>query len=81
MRNPQNKLKQISQMISFLTVDFYNHDTQHSNFVEGNSKKLANNYSFKVDMSQAFVKYLTKQSVMLELWSPQGSSTILLGKG
>lgn len=32
-------------------------------------------------MNQTFIKYLTKQSVMLELWSPQGSSTVLLGRG
>lgn len=68
-------------MVSFLTIDFYNHDTQHSNFVEGSSRKLGNNFSFKVEMNQYTVKYLAKQSVMLELWSPQGSSTVLLGKG
>lgn len=32
MKNPQNKIKNTSHFISFLTVDFYNHETQHSNF-------------------------------------------------
>ena len=32
-------------------------------------------------MNQHTVRYLAKQSVMLELWSPQGSSTVLMGKG
>jgi len=81
LRNPNNKIKQIAQMVSFLTLDFYNHDTQHSHFVEGNSRKIENNFSFKVVMNQALVKFLTKQTVTLELWSPQGSTTVLLGKG
>lgn len=33
LHNPSNKIKQIAQMVSFLTLDFYNHDTQHSHFV------------------------------------------------
>lgn len=81
LRNPNNKIKQMNKMVSFVTVDFYNHDTQHSNFVEGNSRKLTNNFSFKVEMNQYTVKFLAKKSVVLELWSPQGSSTVLLGKG
>jgi len=81
MHNPQNKIKQINQMVSFITLDFYNHDTQHSHFVEGNSRRLANNFSFKVEMNQHIIKFLAKQAVVLELWSPQGSSTVLLGKG
>lgn len=48
MKNPQNKIKNTSHFISFLTIDFYNHETQHSNFAEGVVKKLGNNYSFKV---------------------------------
>ena len=47
MRNPQNKIKNMSHFISFLTVDFYNHETQHSDFMEGVTKRLGNNYSFK----------------------------------
>lgn len=46
--NPHNKIKATNSLISFVTVDFYNHETQHSNFLEGNSKKFDNNYSFKV---------------------------------
>ncbi len=48
MKNPQNKIKNTSHFVSFLTIDFYNHETQHSNFAEGVMKKLGNNYSFKV---------------------------------
>ena len=48
LKNPQNKIKNISHFVSFLTVDFYNHETQHSDFAEGLIKKLGNNYSFKV---------------------------------
>ena len=32
-------------------------------------------------MNQPFIKFLTKQTLVLELWSPQGSSTVMLGKG
>lgn len=44
-------------------------------------KKLGNNYSFKVDVNTYFLKYLAKNTVSLELWSPQGTATVLLGKG
>lgn len=32
IRHPQNKIKTVTNIISFLTLDFYNHPTQHSNF-------------------------------------------------
>jgi hypothetical protein len=71
----------VAKIVSFLTVDFYNHDTQHSHFAEGNARKLDNNFSFRVEMNQSLMKFLTKQTLVLELWSPQGSSTVMLGKG
>jgi hypothetical protein len=33
IRHPENKLRSMAQFISFLTVDFYNHETQHSSFL------------------------------------------------
>jgi hypothetical protein len=81
MKNPQNKIKNTSHFVSFLTIDFYNHETQHSNFAEGVMKKLGNNYSFKVEVNTYYLKFLSKNTVSLELWSPQGTSTVLLGKG
>mgnify|MGYP003686566243 CR=1 FL=1 len=63
VKNPQNKVKNIAQVISFLTVDFYNHETQHSDFIEGVSKKVANNYSFKVEVNPYYVKYLSRNSI------------------
>jgi hypothetical protein len=80
-KNPSNRIKDVTKIVSFLTVDFYNHDTQHSHFAEGNARKLDNNFSFRVEMNQSLVKFLTKQTLVLELWSPQGSNTIMLGKG
>lgn len=71
----------MSHFISFLTIDFYNHETQHSNFAEGVMKKLGNNYSFKVEVNSYFLKYLSKNAVSIQLWSPQGTATVLLGKG
>lgn len=52
-------------MISFVTIDFYNHDTQHSNFLEGNNKKFENNYSFKVEVNSYFIKFMSKNSVSI----------------
>ena len=81
MKNPSNKIKNTTHFISFLTIDFYNHETQHSNFAEGTMKKLGNNYSFKVDVNSYFLKYIAKNALSLELLSPQGTATVLLGKG
>lgn len=44
-------------------------------------KKLGNNYSFKVEVNSYFLKFISKNTVSLELWSPQGTATVLLGKG
>jgi hypothetical protein len=44
-------------------------------------KRLGNNYSFKVEVNTYFLKYLSKNSISVELWSPQGTATVLLGKG
>lgn len=55
----------MSHFISFLTIDFYNHETQHSNFAEGVMKKLGNNYSFKVEVNSYFLKYLSKNAVSI----------------
>lgn len=63
MKNPQNKIKNISNFVSFLTLDFYNHETQHSEFVEGVTRVLNNNYSFKVEINAYFLKYLSKNTI------------------
>lgn len=81
LKNPQNKIKNVSHFVSFVTVDFFNHETQHSDFAEGVMKKLGNNYSFRVEVNTYFLKYLSKNAINLELWSPQGTATVLLGKG
>ena len=81
LKNPQNRIKNTSHFVSFVTVDFYNHETQHSDFAEGVVKKLGNNYSFKVEVTSYYLKYLSKNAINLELWSPQGTATVLLGKG
>lgn len=32
-------------------------------------------------MDSQFIKYMTKNCLNVELWSPQGTATVLLGKG
>lgn len=34
-----------------------------------------------MEVTPYYLKYLSKNSINLELWSPQGTATVLLGKG
>ena len=81
LKHPNNKIKQVAQLVSFLTVDFYNHETQHSHFVEGTPRNLASNFSFRVEMDLSLARFMSRQAVRLELWSPQGNATVQLGRG
>lgn len=81
MKHPNNKIKQAAQLVSFLTIDFYNHETQHSHFVEGTPRNVASNFSFRVEVDLSLARFLSRQAVRLELWSPQGNATVQLGRG
>ncbi len=66
MRNPQNKVKSIAHMISFLMIDFYDHYPQHTeDFAEGISKQFKKNFCFKVTVNEVFINYLTKKSIKI----------------
>ena len=40
----EGKVMDASNMLTFITADFYNHDTQHTNIVEG----IIPNYNFQM---------------------------------
>lgn len=44
--------------MSFLTVDFYNHDTDHTNVAEGLRYDFRYRMSFKVQVDQTLINYL-----------------------
>ncbi|EGR32196.1 hypothetical protein IMG5_092630 [Ichthyophthirius multifiliis] len=78
LRQNEN-INDLQCFLSFFTIDFYNHDTQHSSVVEG----LRNNYefqaSFKVKVDEFYITYLKERFIKLELYNVQQQNAILIG--
>ena len=50
-----------------MTVDFYNHDTQHSSIAEGLHTNFNFQISYRVSTDEFFIKYLENGFLKLEL--------------
>jgi hypothetical protein len=72
-------IRDVKNLMSFLTVDFYNHDTDHSNVAEGLRFDFRYRMSFRVQVDQTLVNYLERDSLKIELWGSEGSSAPLIG--
>lgn len=57
---------------SFLTVDFYNHETQTSSFAEGLKPVYNVHISFKVNVDDFFLQFLERDSLVFEANSARG---------
>lgn len=51
-------IKDIKNLMSFLTVDFYNHDTDHTQIAEGLRFDFRNRMSFRVTVDETLMHYL-----------------------
>ncbi|KRX10045.1 C2 domain [Pseudocohnilembus persalinus] len=71
----------LRNLLSFVTVDFFNHDTQHSTITEGIKSKINFQVSFKVDIDEFLYKHITTNSIKLELYCGNGEEPLKLGEG
>lgn len=68
-------------MMSFLTVDFYLHDTQTSSLLSG-SKPIYNlQLSFKVKEDEHLIYYLESDNILIDIYYIKDNIQVLLGRG
>ena len=72
---------------SFVTVDFFNHETKHSSLAEGFEPSYQTQFSFKNAVDDFYIQYLEKNIMLLEFFVTRaqnavrvGSAKVLLGK-
>ena len=71
----------ISELVTFLTVDFYNHETQVTNICTGVKPYYNIHISFKVTVDDHFLMYLEKGYVTLDAVASKEQGQISLGSG
>lgn len=53
---------------TFVTIDFYNHDTRNSDLAEGFEPNYSTQFSFKNIVDDFYVTYLEKNTVTVEFF-------------
>ena len=76
----QLKLSDVSRIMNFATVDFYNHQTQNTKVNTGLHYNMNSQFSFKVGEDECLFKYLERGEVAVTLWTTDGAKTINLGE-
>ena len=77
----KGQIRDIKNLMSFRTVDFYNHDTDHTQIAEGLRYDFRHRMSFRVQVDQTLISYFERDSIKIELWGSEGSAAPLLGTG
>lgn len=63
-----NKELLASAVQTFITVDFYNHDTRHSDLTEGFEPNYSTQFSFKNNVDDFYIRYLEKNHIVVEIF-------------
>lgn len=79
-KNHKDSIHDLKKVLTFLTVDFYNHDTQHSSIAEGVHTNYNFQISFKVLIEEVFLQYLEHDFIKIELYVSEGMDAFLVGK-
>ncbi|CAG9333007.1 unnamed protein product [Blepharisma stoltei] len=66
--------------VSFLTVDFFNHETQSTSLCEGLTPKYQIHISFKVNVDEFFIKTLEKDYIYIEAHINKGDSHLTFAR-
>lgn len=61
-----------SAVQSFLTVDFFNHDTQNTEVKSGFNPKINQKFSFRNNVDEFYLNYLTNQMMLVEVYMIMG---------
>ena len=71
----------VDHMLSFFSVDFYIHETQTSDILNGKTPQFNFQITFKVDMNEKFVTYLESEFIYIDIYSLRDNVQTIFGKG
>ena len=78
----ENKLNiPIDNLMSFISVDFYLHETQTSNLMTGQNPNYNFQLMFKVNVDEHFILYLQDDVINIEVYYLQNNTQIIFARG
>ena len=78
----QNKLGiEVDHLMSFVSVDFYLHETQTSNLMSGQMPNYNFQISFKVIEDENFILYLQDEYIIIELYYLKNNTQTIFANG
>lgn len=66
-------------LITFVTADFYNHDTETSQIAEGYKPLYNTQFSFKNRVDDFYIQFMQKNSIKLDVYISKNNAAIHLG--
>ena len=67
-------------IVTFLTLDFYNHDTQATPIMEGLNPNYNVQLAFKVNVDDFFLQYVEKDALYLDVYMTKGRNSVIIGR-
>ena len=58
---------------TFVTLDFFNHDTKHTDLITGYDPQFDFIFNFKNQVDDFYLKYLSEESVLIEVFTVKSS--------
>ena len=71
----------IEDMLSFISVDFYEHETQTSDILSGKNPMFNFQLIFKVDINENLINYLENDKILVEVYTIRDNNKNNIGKG
>ena len=71
----------IDHMLSFFSVDFFIHETQTSDILNGKTPIFNFQLTFKVDVNENLMNYLESEFINIEIYSLRDNIQTIFGKG
>ena len=68
-----------SAVQTFMTVDFYNHDTRHGDLAEGFEPNYSTQFSFKNTIDDFYIQYLEKNILTIDVFITRAQNAIKIG--
>ena len=78
--NRINDPESLSHLNTFCTIDFYNHETQHSNIAVGIKTQYKFQVCFKVTVDEFFVQFLNTGQIKIEIYAAVQTEPLKIGQ-
>ena len=71
----------IDHMLSFFSVDFFIHETQTSDILNGKTPMFNFQLTFRVDINENLINYLESEYIYIDIYSLRDNIQTIFGKG